>query len=262
MPRPLAVITGASAGLGEVFARRLARDHDLLLVARRADRLERLASELSATSGSDIRILAADLAEESGMTEVAERIAREPLLALLVNNAGYGNLGLFWESDVKESERMHRLHVMATIRLSHAALRNMVPKNAGSIINVASVAAFVRRPGSSSYSATKSWMTVFSEGLYLELRSIQSAVTVQALCPGFTYTEFHETMKVDRNAMAPASFWLKADDVVDESLKGLRKGTFIVIPSRRYKLLTAIFTKLPVGLRLALEARRHAPKES
>jgi short-subunit dehydrogenase len=261
MPRKLAVITGASAGIGEVFARRLAADHDLLLVARRLDRLEKLARELAGTSGATVNVMAADLAEIQGMDAVAERIGREANLALLVNNAGYGNRGLFWEAELEESDRMHRLHVTATLRLSHAALRNMVPRDAGAIINVASVAAFVRRAGSSSYSATKSWMAVFTEGLYLELRSVKSKVIVQALCPGFTYSEFHDTMKVERKSMAPAAFWLSAQDVVDASLKGLRKGKLFVIPSRKYQLLTALFTKLPVGLRLAIEAGRNMPKK-
>ena len=223
MPRKLAVITGASAGIGEVFARRLAVDHDLLLVARRLDRMERLAAELAATSGGAVNVMAADLAARGGMEAVAERVAAEPNLALLVNNAGFGNRGHFWEAEFEESDRMHSLHVTATLRLCHAALRNMVPRNAGAIINVASVAAFVRRAGSSSYSATKSWMAVFTEGLFLELKNANSAVTVQALCPGFTYSEFHDIMKVDRASMAPKSFWLKAEDVVDASLKGLRK---------------------------------------
>jgi short-subunit dehydrogenase len=261
MTRKLAVITGASAGIGEVFARRLAPDHDLLLVARRLDRLEKIAAELTAKNGGAVSVMEADLADRGGMEAVAKRIAAEPGLALLVNNAGFGNRGLFWESEFEESDRMHSLHVTATLRLSHAALRNMVPRNAGAIINVASVAAFVRRAGSSSYCATKSWMAVFTEGLYLELLNAKSDVTVQALCPGFTYSEFHDTMKVDRSSMAPKSFWLKAEDVVDASLKGLRRKKLFVVPGGQYKVLTALFTKLPVGTRLAIEKGRKVPKK-
>jgi len=242
-----------------VFARRLAADHDLLLVARRQERLEALAAELAAKSGANVRVLAADLSDEQGMARVAERIEAEPRLALLVNNAGFGARGLFWEADLGDAERMHRLHVMATVRLCHAALRNMVPRDAGAIINVASVAAFIRRVGSSNYGATKSWMAVFTEGLHLDLRSIGSGVSVQALCPGFTYSEFHDRMKVDRKTLAPATFWLTADQVVDESLEGLRSRKLFVIPSRRYRILTAVFTKLPVWLRLAIETGSKGP---
>jgi short-subunit dehydrogenase len=259
MPRKLAIISGASAGIGEVFARRLAVDHDLLLVARRLDRLEDLAGKLATASGSRVSVMAADLSDEQGMALVAERVAAEPNLALLVNNAGFGSRGLFWESELADAERMHRLHVMATVRLCHAALRNMVPRDSGAIINVASVAAFVRRVGSSSYGATKSWMAVFTEGLHLDLKSVGSGVSVQVLCPGFTYSEFHDRMKVDRKKLAPAAFWLTAEEVVDESLNGLRSRKLFVIPSRRYRYLTALFTKLPVWLRLAIEEGRRKP---
>jgi hypothetical protein len=104
-------------------------------------------------------------------------------------------------------------------------------------------------------------MAVFTEGLYLELLNAKSDVTVQALCPGFTYSEFHDTMKVDRSSMAPKSFWLKAEDVVDASLKGLRKRKLFVVPGGQYKTLTALFTKLPVGARLAIEKGRKVPKK-
>ena len=168
MGRTLAVITGASSGLGVVFARKLAAEHDLLLVARRRERLEALAADLTAQYGCAADVLSADLTDEKDLAAVADRIAGEQDLALLVNNAGFGARGLFWESDVEVQERMHRLHVNATVRLSHAALRNLVAKNAGGIVSVASVAAFFQRGGSVSYGATKRWMTSFTEGLHLE----------------------------------------------------------------------------------------------
>ena len=252
----MAVITGASSGLGVEFARKLAPDHDLLLIARRKDRLEALAAELRAQNGCAADVLAADLTDEKDLAVVADRIAGESNLGLLVNNAGFGSRGLFWELDVDVQEQMHRLHIMATIRLCHAALGNMVGRNSGAIINVASVAAFVCSPGSTSYAATKAWMKAFTEGLYLELKSIRSAVKVQALCPGFTYTEFHDTAKVDRNTRAAAWLWLQAEFVVDQSLKALAKGKLFVVPAWRYKAIVTLFTKLPAPLRLAFEAGR------
>ena len=254
MRKTLAVITGASSGLGVVFARKLAAEHDLLLVARRKDRLDALAAELAAQYGCKVEVLPADLTDEKELTAVADRIAAEPRLALLVNNAGFGARGLFWESEIEVQEQMHRLHVMATVRLSHAALGNMVSRNAGGIINVASVAAFVQRAGSVSYGATKRWMASFTEGLYLELKGIGSAVKVQALCPGFTYTEFHATLGVDRPSVAPSSLWLQPEFVVDESLKALRKGKLVVVPGWKYKAIVALVSKLPTPLRLAFEA--------
>jgi uncharacterized protein len=254
LARSVAVITGASSGIGVVFARKLAANHDLLLIARRKELLEALATELAGLHGSVISVLPADLTQEKDLALVADRIASEPNLALLVNNAGFGTRGVFWEANLEEQEQMHRLHVTATVRLSHAALKNMVGKNSGGLINVASVAAFVRRSGSASYGATKSWMTAFTEGIYLDLESVQSAVNVQALCPGFTYSEFHDTMHVDRTSLAPASLWLRAEFVVDESLKALHGRKLFVVPGWRYQAIVALVSKLPTPLRLAFEA--------
>ncbi|MGH9583910.1 MAG: SDR family NAD(P)-dependent oxidoreductase [Bryobacteraceae bacterium] len=156
MPRTVVAITGASSGIGAEFARQLAPEHDLLLIARRKDRLDELAEGFSRLHQAGVEVLEADLSEESGLARAAERIASEKRLALLVNNAGFGIHGRFWEAPVENQEQMHRLHVMATLRLSHAALRNMVPRDYGAVVNVASMAAFVRGPGAVSYSATKS----------------------------------------------------------------------------------------------------------
>jgi short-subunit dehydrogenase len=249
----VAVITGASSGIGMMFARRLAAGYDLLLIARRADRLESLAARLTAQHGAAVAVLPADLTDQNDLTMVANRIAGITELALLVNNAGFGAAGLFWKSDLETQERMHRLHVMATVRLTHAALGNMTAANSGGIINVASVASFVRGVGSASYGATKTWMAAFSESLYLELKSVGSAVKIQALCPGFTFSEFHDTMHADRNKLAPPSLWMPTDFVVNQSLNGLRRDKLFVVPGWRYKLIVALLTKLPISLRLAIQ---------
>lgn len=237
-----------------VFARRLAPNYDLLLIARRQERLQALASELTAQHGSVVTVLAADLSDEAQVGMVAGRIAGESALALFINNAGFGSRGAFWTTDLAILERMHRLHVMATLRLTHAALGVLVKQNHGAVINVASVAAFGQRAGSASYGATKSWLAAFTEGLYLDLERANSAVTVQALCPGFTYSGFHDVMGEDRNRAAPPSFWLTAEDVVDESLNALPRRALFVVPGWRYKLMLALLTKLPSWLRLRVEA--------
>ncbi len=260
MSRTVVVITGASSGIGAEFARTLAPRHDLLLVARRKDRLDALASELTRAHGAACEVLVADLAAEADLARVADRVRAEPRLELLVNNAGFGANGLFWEAPLATQEQMHRLHVMATVRLTHAALGNLVPGNGGAVIQVASVAAFVRRAGGTSYGATKSWMAVFSEGLQLELASVGSATQVQLLCPGFTYSEFHDTMGVPRERMARASFWLTAEHIVRDSLAALPRRQFLVVPDWRYRLFVALFTKLPARLRMKLEARAGGDK--
>ncbi len=256
MQRPLAVITGASSGIGEVFARKLAAQYDLLLVARSKERMALLAAELAGRHAGRVDVMAADLSDPLQLAAVAERIASEPNLALLVNNAGFGHRGRFWETDLDGIEKMHRLHIMALVRLSHAALRVMVPQNRGAIINLASIASFVQRAGSASYGATKSWVAAFSEGLYLDLLQAQSAVKIQALCPGFTYSGFHDAMGENRTRIAPASFWLTADEVVNDSLAGLDRDKLFVIPGWRYKWLAAIVRALPFWLKLKLETPR------
>jgi hypothetical protein len=256
MQRELAVVTGASSGIGEEFARKLAPQYDLLLVARSKERLQELAGELSAQHGGSVSVLDADLSDQAQLQVVADRIAAESKLALLVNNAGFGYRGRFWESDLQALEQMHRLHILALVRLSHAALKVMVPNNRGAIINLASIASFVQRAGSVSYGATKTWVAAFSEGLYLDLQQAKSAVRVQALCPGFTYSGFHDAMGEDRKKIAPASLWLTAEQVVDDSLAALPHGPLFVIPGWRYKWIAAILRSLPPWLKLRLERPR------
>lgn len=252
--RPLAAITGASSGIGATFARKLAPDHDLLLIARRLDRLKQLAGELAERHGTHAECLEADLTQERDVAAVAEKLAADEHLALLVNNAGFGTPGRFWEADFAAQEAMHNLHVMATLKLTHAALGNMVARDSGAVVNVSSVAAFIRSARSASYCATKSWMAVFTEALYLELRSVGSNVLIQALCPGFTYSEFHDVAGLDRRGLASPAFWLSAEEVVEASLDGLRRRKLFVIPGWRYRVLTSVLGKLPARWRLAVEA--------
>jgi short-subunit dehydrogenase len=246
--RPLAVITGASSGIGATFARKLAeRGYDLLLIARREDRLRSLASELADTHHVSGQVMAADLALDSDVDRVADRVRTSANLGLLVNNAGFGAHGYFFEADVREQERMHRVHVLAAMRLMHAALANLVPRGVGGLINVASVAGFGQAPGSVSYNATKTWMNSFTEGIAIELAAKGSSVKVQALCPGFTLSEFHDTLKMDRSAI-PSALWMTADFVVEESLRGFDAGKLFVIPAWRYKLIVAGMKLLPGAL--------------
>jgi short-subunit dehydrogenase len=242
----VALVTGASSGIGEAFARRLSRDgFDLILVARRQDRLDQLARELGGAE-----TLAADLTLEEGLARVEARIASASDLELLVNNAGFGARGRFWEAPLEGQERMHRLHVMATMRLTRAGLTGMVSRGRGSVINVSSVAGFGQSPGNVSYCATKAWMNRFTEGLDLELREIGSPVRVQALCPGFTVTGFHDVIGMRHDAI-PSWLWMRAEDVVDASLRGLERGRLFVIPGAIYKMVVAIEKLVPRKVRSA-----------
>jgi hypothetical protein len=255
---PLALVTGASSGIGATFARRLAKDgYSLLLVARRRDRLEALARELPAAE-----VLTADLTDEHDLKLVEDRIAAAPNLQLLVNNAGFGTRGRFFEIPVDSQDQMHRLHVMATMRLTHAALRAMVPRAKGAVINVSSVAAFGQSPQNVSYCSTKAWMNSFTQGLHLELKGAGSPVEVQALCPGFTVSEFHDAAGIDPRTI-PSWLWMRADDVVDASLRGLARGKPIVVPGGIYKLTVMLESWVPERLRTAIVvrfARKKVPK--
>ena len=238
----VAVVTGASAGLGAVFARQLREQgYELIVVARRADRLEAIAGER----------WVADLSVEAEVERLAAHLESRDDIALLVNNAGFGTQGRFAETALDAQMVMHRLHVLATVRLTRAVLPGMIRRGAGAIVNVSSVAGFARSANNVSYCATKAWMNAFSEGLWLELQG--TGVTVQALCPGFTYTEFHDVMGVDR-AKHPRWMWLDAGFVVGESLRNLRK--LYVVPDWKYQLFVALWTKLPAWLRLRAQLRR------
>jgi uncharacterized protein len=247
--KPLAVVTGASSGIGAAYARALAaRGHDLALIARRQVRLEQLADEIRERHHAGCTVLAADLTNDAELRKVEEFLARATNLSLLVNNAGFGSMGRFFEGPVDSPDAMHRLHVLATLRLTHAALRNLLARGGGAVVNVSSVAAFVPRPGSTSYYATKAWINCFTECLHLELKSAGSRVRVQALCPGFTVTEFHDVLGLDRQSILSGAWWMRAEDVVEASLRGLEKKQLFVIPGLRYRLLVGLLRLLPRGV--------------
>jgi len=246
-PRPVALVTGASAGIGKVFAQRLAASgHDLLLVARDAVRLQELADQLSLQYGIDAATMPADLSRDEGMRSVAQTISQMERLDVLVNNAGFGSKGKLANRPVAEQATMLELHVMAPMLLTRAALPGMIARNSGTIINVSSVAGFTHSPGNVNYCATKAYLRVFSEGLATEL--LGTGVHVQALCPGFTHTEFHDRAAIDMRS-TPNLLWLDAGRVVDDSLaQAARGGKTVCIPGLRYKLIVLLIRYLPEWL--------------
>jgi short-subunit dehydrogenase len=247
--RPVALITGASAGIGATFARQLAAEgYDLVLVARRTAALDQLAAEIRSQHGATVETITADLTRDDDVEAVGRKLASNDRLALLVNNAGFGTRGLFFEADPAREDAMHRLHVLATERLTRAALPGLVARRAGGIINVASVASFIQGPGNVSYCATKAWMASFTEGLYMELKTMRSPVVVQALCPGYTYSEFHDVLGVDRSKIMTPGWWMPADFVVAESLRAFRQGKLFVIPGWRYRILLRVIKLVPRSL--------------
>ena len=231
--RPVALVTGPTAGIGRVFSLRLAeRGYDLVLVARDRDRLEALAAELAGAHGAESEVLVADLSDRAGMALVEDRLADESRpVDLLVNNAGFGLKRRFLDNSVEQEQAALDILVTAVMRLTHAALGPMTARGSGGIINVASVAAYQPR---GSYSAAKSWVTTF--GAWASQEYGPKGVHLMTLCPGFTRTEFHERMDVRRDAV-PRPLWLDVDRVVDEALADWDAGKKLSIPSKRYKLI-------------------------
>jgi uncharacterized protein len=242
--RPLTLVTGATAGIGRVFADRLARrGFDLLLVSRDGQRLAAVARELSGL-GISVEVIEADLSRDDEVARVAERIRGGNPLSLLVNNAGFGTKGLLIEAPVEPQVAMLHLHVLAPMRLIQAALPGMLARRSGGVINVSSIAGFLFSPGSINYCASKAYLTVFSEGLATELAG--TGIRVQALCPGFTRTEFHQRMAMDSAALKRRRLWLTAEYVVDTSLAALdRGGPVVCIPGFRYKLIMVLLRLMP-----------------
>lgn len=239
-----ALVTGASAGIGEAFARALARrGYDLALVARRRGRLESLAKELAERHGVIASVVPADLAEEAELERLAAAVAADPP-DLLVNNAGFGTLGRFAELELERELEEIRLNVVALVRLTRAALPGMLARGRGGVVNVSSLAGESPGPFTATYSATKAYVTRFSEALHEEVRG--SGVTVQALLPGFTKTEFQEVAGVDR-ASVPGFAWLSAEQVAQASLAALERGDAICIPGAGYRVLGALTAVAPRG---------------
>lgn len=243
MPRPVALITGPTSGLGLGFARQYAVDgHDLVLVARDVERLERLAAELRADTGVEVEVLPADLALAADRLKVADRLAVG--VRILVNNAGFGTSGEFWTADPDTLQSQLDVNVTAVMHLTRAALPPMLASGAGTVINVASVAGLLPGRGS-TYSASKAWVISFSEGLANGLGG--TGVGVHALCPGFVRTEFHERAGIDM-AGTPSFLWLEVDDVVSDCLSAVAKGEVVIVPGLQYKALTTAGRIVPRSL--------------
>ncbi|NYF11239.1 hypothetical protein HDC94_002395 [Leifsonia sp. AK011] len=239
-----ALVTGATAGIGAEFSRQLAaRGHDLVLVARDATRLGTLASQLRA-SGVAVEVLPADLADAADVERVTARIADQARpIEVVVNNAGFGLHTDFDLSPVEDELRLLEVLVSAPLRLSHAALRAMVARGHGTIVNVTSIAAYAPL---GPYSSAKSWLHFFTRWANAFYRP--AGVTVTALAPGFVRTEFHERMNVERSSMAPNWLWLDVEPLVRRALRDADRGRAVSVPSVRYRLISLVAPLVPMWL--------------
>ena len=232
MVKPIALITGASAGLGAEFAKQLAKkNYDLILVARDKARLEALAASLPE---ANCEVYPADLIKADELKRLEQKLSSGAPLDLLVNNAGIGTFGPFYQLDIEKEEEEIRLNVVALVRLTRAALGPMVAIGKGAVLNVSSIAGFVPGPKNATYNATKAYVSSFTEAIYEELQG--TGVHAMALCPGFTRTEFQDRAQIDVSSI-PSFAWMTAEKVVEEALYGLERRELFCVPGSGYRAI-------------------------
>ncbi len=250
-----AFITGASSGIGEAYARRLAGEgFDLALVARRKELLEKIASELEAAWGIKVSVLPADLSLREDVLRLEDFIAKAEPLSFLINNAGFSTAERFIDADIEKLEKMIMVHNLATVWLTRVAITKMIGINRGSIINVSSIAGVYPAPYNAVYDGTKAFLILFTEGLFQELKLAKvSGVKVQVVCPGYTRTGFHAAIGVERDI--PDFFWLRPEEVVNASLKALEKGKIICVPGALQRITTSFLLATPRRIRYEIIRR-------
>ncbi|HDP80101.1 MAG TPA: SDR family oxidoreductase [Spirochaetes bacterium] len=241
-----AVITGATSGIGAAFARRLASEgYDLLVTGRRKALIEKQAAELSDKYGVKVTVIIAELSLEKDLRGLEKRLSALERVDFLVNNAGYGVYENFADTGADEHERMVRVHVTAPVRLTRAVLPGMISRKSGAVINLSSVGSFIPMEKNGMYGGTKAFLNIFSESLNIELRD--TGVRVQALCPGFTRTDFHEKLGLTTEGQKRLEGyrWMSADEVVDCSLRCLGNNRVICVPGFSWRSILVFVKLLP-----------------
>ena len=240
-----ALVTGASSGIGESIAHKLGKAGvGMVLVARRKDRLDAIAAKYP-----NVEVLAADLTTDTGLGAVLERLrdVTRPQIDLVVNNAGFGTSGQFVSADAERLSREISLNINALTRISHEAVRQMLPRGRGYLLNVSSIASFQPGPDLAVYSATKAFVTSLTEALHEELRG--SGIRVTALCPGLTHTEFQSISNTTGlESKFPEFAWMSADDVARDGLRAVADGKAICVPGVVNKSLVSTSKLTPRAL--------------
>lgn len=249
-----ALVTGASSGIGEAIATRLAGDGAaVVLVARNQSRLDALAEDLRRQHGTEVEVLVADLTDPAARHRVERRLAADPPIDLLVNNAGIGTYGAFATLEADGEVGQIDLNVIALVRLCRAALPSMMERRRGWILNVSSMASLQPTPLNATYGGTKAFVTNFSESLHEEVRA--GGVSVTAVLPGFTRTEFQQTAGLSSTGGVPEFMWQSAEDCAAEALAALAAGRAVVVPGALNKVLAALSVAVPRGVKRRLVGR-------
>jgi len=258
MAQPIALVTGASSGIGEALARRIARDgRHVVLVARRTDRLETLARELERQQGVKAHVIARDLVQPGAVPALLDEIDRRGLAVdWLVNNAGFGTNGRFVDLPLAKEREEILLNVYCLVALSRLYLPAMVARARGTIVNLGSVGSFVPTPYMATYSATKAFVLSFSEALATELAS--TGVGVLALCPGATKTEFQEVAGVSEKV--PESTYMTAEAVVTQAIEAAKTGRRTLVPGWMNKTLVVTTRMTPRSVLARIAGSMFAPK--
>ncbi|SMO85802.1 hypothetical protein SAMN06265379_11053 [Saccharicrinis carchari] len=250
-----ALITGASSGIGTVYAKTLAKEGwGLIVVGRRNERLTKLKQEIQLHHKVNIQILVADLSVNEDLEHLLSVIDHSPGIELLINNAGFGSSGDYFKSKYSIQQQMLDVHITACTRIVHHAVPKMIKRGKGAIINVASLSAFFPAPNSYFYCSTKAFMVTFSECMHIDLKSHN--IKVQALCPGFTHTEFHSRQGIvhSGNYLQLKLLWKSPQQVVNKSLKALRKSKVICIPGLLNRIIYLFSKVIPNSIYYKLAA--------
>jgi short-subunit dehydrogenase len=258
----VALITGATSGIGRAFALRLSLDgYGLILTGRREKELAALANKIRGEGKADVRLSIGDLADAAYLEELARLASAEPELEMLVNNAGFGIDASFIDDSLESELSMLDVHVRAPLALTKACIPGMVKRGKGSIVNVASMAAFLILPGNGLYGETKAFLHHFSQTMAIELHG--KGVRVLSLCPGFTHTDFHGRLGIE--GKMPENFflrWMKPDEVVARALKDLRRGRTVSIPGAMNRLLVSFARAVPQALYVRIAKALLKPAKS
>ncbi len=234
----IAVITGATSGIGKEFSERLANmGYDLIIVGRREEIIKKVSKDIEKKYGVNVETKILDLSNNESLIEFIDFINKKDNIEYLVNNAGHGAIDTFTKDNIENQVEMINVHVIAAVRLCHTIANKMKKRKKGYIINLCSIASFNTFPTSGMYCATKGFLSSFSQSLALELK--EYGVKVQALCPGFTRTDFHEKLNMDKNILKNKGIvkWMTPKEVVDISLNNINKSKIIVVPGLGNKIM-------------------------